>query len=113
MGAPPWFLLCLAVVTEVLATLSLNAVSHGQSVYFPIMMCGYAASFYFLGRVLASGITIGIVYGVWSAGGVTFTAILGYLLFDDPLTLNMWLGFACICAGVYLAKSEPRAEVSA
>lgn len=105
MILPPWLLLVAAIVAEVAATLSLDAYSHGQYGFVVVVVAGYAAAFVLLGRVLAAGLPIGVVYGVWSAGGVTLTALLGSVLFDDPLTTQMWLGFACICVGVYLAES--------
>jgi len=47
---------------------------------------------------------IGVAYGVWAATGVALTAIIGRLLFKDPLTWLMGAGIACIIAGVFLIE---------
>jgi small multidrug resistance pump len=43
---------------------------------------------------------VGVAYGVWSACGVALVALLGRVLFAEPLTWVMGLGIAFIIAGV-------------
>ena len=50
--------------------------------------------------VLARDVPVGVVYGIWVACGVALTAVLGRLLFRDPLTFRMVIGIALIMAGV-------------
>jgi small multidrug resistance pump len=47
---------------------------------------------------------VGVVYGIWVACGVALTAILGRVIFRDPLTPRMGLGIALIIAGVLVIE---------
>jgi small multidrug resistance pump len=41
-----------------------------------------------------------VAYGIWGAVGTAVTAILGMVIFDEPLTLAIVIGIALIIAGV-------------
>jgi small multidrug resistance pump len=49
---------------------------------------------------LSLGMPVGIAYGVWSAAGVALVALLGRVLFAEPLTWVMGLGIGFIIGGV-------------
>lgn len=100
-----WALLSLAIVMEVTGTLCLGA-SNGlrrRRWIAPIAVC-YLAAFALLAVVLDRGMPVGIAYGIWVAGGVVLTAVLGRILFRDPLTPMMNLGIALIVSGVLLIE---------
>jgi small multidrug resistance pump len=96
-----WLLLAGAILTEVAATLSLRA-SDGfrRRIWGIPVVVGYLLSFGLLSSSLASGMPVGIAYGVWSACGVALVAVLGKFLFAEPLTWVMGLGIGFIIAGV-------------
>lgn len=97
-------LLVAAIATEVLGTLALRA-SDGLSRLVPtiIVIVGYLASFGLLAVVLKT-MPVGIVYAIWSAVGVALVAILGKLLFDDPVPPLAMVGMVLIVGGVALVS---------
>jgi small multidrug resistance pump len=106
-----WVLLVAAIVTEVAGTLALRA-SDGLSRLVPtiIVIVGYVASFWFLAIVLKT-MPVGIVYAIWSAVGVALVAVLGKLIFNDPVPPLAMVGMVLIVGGVALVSvSTPPAH---
>jgi len=100
-----WVFLTVAIVLEVMATLSLRASeSFSKLGYSVLVVLGYAGAFVALNLVLRRGLSIGIAYGIWAAVGVALVALLGKLFFDDPLTPLMGVGIALIIGGVLLVE---------
>jgi small multidrug resistance pump len=83
----PWLMLAGAFLSEVVATLSLRA-SEGFSRGGPtaLMAVGYLVSFVLLAQALKRGMGIGVAYAVWAGVGVALVAILGRVLFNEPLS---------------------------
>ncbi|MBY6412520.1 multidrug efflux SMR transporter [Rhodococcus sp. BP-252] len=101
-----WFFLAGAIVTEVIATLSLRASEGGRKKLWLVpVVVGYGAAFTFLALALSAGMGIGVAYGVWAASGVALTAIAGKILFKEPLTAMMSAGIALIIGGVLLIET--------
>ncbi|WIB60199.1 SMR family transporter [Curtobacterium sp. MCLR17_007] len=99
-----WVLLAVAIVTEVGATISLKLATDGKKVFFVPVVAGYLIAFSLLAVALTLGLPIGVAYGIWAATGVALTAILGRVLFREPLTGLMLGGIALIVAGVFLVE---------
>ena len=99
-----WVLLAIAIVCEVGATMCLALAADGRRRWYVPVAVGYVAAFSLLAGALTLGLPIGVAYGVWAATGVALTAVLGRLLFDDPLTLTMVAGIVLIAAGVVLIE---------
>ncbi|MFK0683224.1 SMR family transporter [Ochrobactrum sp. BD67] len=97
---PVYAILAIAIVSEVIGTLSLKA-SEGFTRLGPslIVIVAYGLAFYFLSMTLKS-IPVGIAYAVWSGIGVTLVALIGWLLFGQKLDLAAVLGMGLIIAGV-------------
>jgi small multidrug resistance pump len=96
-----WMLLTAAIITEVTATISLK-LSDGFTRVFPsaVVVVGYLASFYLLARVLSGGMSLGVVYAVWSAIGVALIALIDVLWFEERLTLVQVGGLFLVVLGV-------------
>jgi small multidrug resistance pump len=99
-----WVLLSIAIVCEVAATISLKLATDVRKGWYVVVGIGYVIAFSLLAGALALGLPIGVAYGVWAATGVALTAVLGRLLFKDPLTWLMSAGIACIIVGVVLIE---------
>jgi small multidrug resistance pump len=103
-----YLLLAAAIVVEVSATLCLRMASEPtvkrRRIWFIPVIIGYAAAFGLLTGVLATGVPLGVAYGVWVAGGVALTTILGRILFKEPFTAIMSLGVVVIIGGVLLIE---------
>lgn len=102
-----WFFLGAAIVSEVVATLALRA-SEGFSKLGPtaLMALGYVAAFVLLAQALERGMSVGVAYAIWAGIGVALVAILGRLLFGEPLTWVTAVGIAVIIAGVALVEGS-------
>jgi small multidrug resistance pump len=94
-----WLSLGGAVLAEVSATLALKAAIETPG-WYVLVVGGYIAAFGLLTICLRLGMTISVAYGAWGAGGVTTTALLSALIFNETLTLLMGLGMIVILAGV-------------
>lgn len=98
-----WLLLAVAIASEVSASLSLKAALDDPRFYV-IVAAGYVTSFSLLAVVLRLGMPLGVAYGIWSALGVAFTAVLSSVIFGEPFTGLMGIGLAVIIAGVLLVE---------
>jgi small multidrug resistance pump len=96
--------LAIAIVTEVAATLSLQAATRGRKALYAVVAVGYLIAFGMLALTLAEGVPLGVAYGIWAASGVALTAIFGALIFKQPFTCVMALGIALIMGGVLLIE---------
>jgi len=98
-----WFLLVLAIASEVTGSLALAAAVTTPP-WYAVVVVGYVASFVLLGAVLRAGMPLGVAYGVWGAIGVASTAALSSVIFDEKLTVVTILGLALVIAGVVVVE---------
>ncbi|WIE61464.1 SMR family transporter [Curtobacterium sp. MCLR17_032] len=99
-----WVLLTIAIVSEVAATISLKLATDGKKRYYVPVVAGYVVAFSLLAVALTLGLPIGVAYGIWAATGVALTAVLGRVLFREPLTRLMLAGIGLIIVGVLLVE---------
>lgn len=102
----PYLMLAIAILSEVVATLSLRA-SDGFSKLVPsaLVVVGYGVAFYLLSQVLKS-FSVGTVYAIWAGAGTALVAIAGALIFDDRINLVGVAGIALIVAGVMVLNTS-------
>ena len=98
-----WIYLSGAIVTEVTASLALQAAVDAPG-WYALVVAGYVGAFFMLTRVLKAGMAIGVAYGIWGASGVALTAIMAAVLFGQALTAVMAVGLVLIVAGVLLVE---------
>jgi small multidrug resistance pump len=96
-----WLALAGAIIIEVCATLSLRASDgfRNRAWILPVVL-GYLASFALLWLTLRLGMPVGVAYGLWTACGVALVALIGRVVFAEPLTPMMAAGIVLIIAGV-------------
>ena len=99
-----WVLLVIAILTEVTATLALQAAVKGSRWWYLLVGAGYVIAFTMLSFSLAEGMPLGVAYGIWTAAGVALTAVLGKVIFKQRFTWVMALGVALIAGGVLLIE---------
>jgi small multidrug resistance pump len=106
-----WIFLILAIVAEVIGTLSLKS-TEGFTKLWPstIVIIGYCAAFYFLSLTLES-IPISIVYAIWSGVGIAAIAVVSVLFLDQKLDLATMIGLSLIIAGVVVLRLYSEASV--
>jgi small multidrug resistance pump len=101
-SAVDWLLLVVAIATEVIGTLALRA-SNGFTEVVPaaVTVVTYLVSIVLLALVLKT-LPVGIVYAIWSAVGIALVAILGRVIFGDPVPPMAAIGMVLIVGGVAL-----------
>jgi small multidrug resistance pump len=106
-----WLTLAGGIVLEVFSTLGLRA-SDGfrKRAWIAPVIVGYVASFALISWTLSLGMPVGIAYGVWSASGVALVALMGKVLFAEPLTPMMLGGIGLIIAGVLTIELSGAAD---
>jgi quaternary ammonium compound-resistance protein SugE len=88
-----WIQLIIAGVLEIFWAISLKY-TDGFSKLWPTVLTisGMIASFYFLANALKT-IPVGTAYAIWTGIGAAGTAILGIILFSEPVS---WPRLFCI-----------------
>lgn len=100
-----WVYLSLAIIAEILGTLSLRAADGFRKKLWVVpLVVFYGLAFYLLALTLAAGMPVAIAYGIWSAIGVALIAILARIIWKEPLTPRMLVGLALIMIGVLLVE---------
>ncbi len=97
---PPWALLSLAILTEVIGTVALQA-SDGFTRLWPavIVLVGYGLSLVFLALTLKY-IPIGVTYAIWAGAGTAAIALIGIVALGEDATALKVASLALIIAGV-------------
>lgn len=97
---PPYALLAIAIVAEVIATSAMRA-SDGFSRLLPsaVVVLGYGIAFYCLSLTLRS-IPVGIVYAVWSGAGIVLITLVALVLYRQVPDVPAVIGLGMIVAGV-------------
>ncbi|PWJ43239.1 DMT family transporter [Sediminitomix flava] len=95
-----WFFLCIAILTEVIATSALKS-SEGFTKLTPslVVVIGYSLAFYFLSLALKN-MSVGIAYAIWSGAGTVLIALVGYFYYKQELDFAAILGLSLIVIGV-------------
>jgi small multidrug resistance pump len=104
MRVPPYALLGIAIVAEVIATSAMRA-SEGFSRFVPsaVVVLGYAVAFYCLSLTLR-GMPVGIAYAIWSAVGIVLITAIGWISYRQALDAPALIGIALIIAGVLIVN---------
>lgn len=94
--------LFLAIAAEVTATTALKACD-GFTRLLPslVVIAGYALAFVSLSYSLR-GIPIGVAYATWAGVGTVSMAVLGWVVYEEPLNLPVIGGMTLVIAGVGL-----------
>ena len=96
----PWFLLGVAIITEVIGTIALK-ISNGFTAWLPsiIVVAGYGCSFWFLSLSLKF-IQVGVAYAIWAGVGTALIAIAGAIIFKEPFNILKVVSITLIVLGV-------------
>lgn len=101
-----WFLLAIAIVSEVFATASLKA-SDGFTKLMPTLgvVLGYGVAFVMLATAVKN-IPLGTAYAVWSGVGTVGALLVGIFVFQEKTGLTQMLGVALILIGTVILKLD-------
>ena len=103
-----WILLGLAIVSEIIGTLSMKwaSVSGGHAGMI-LMLTMIALSYIFLSFAVKK-IALGVAYALWEGVGILLITLFSVTLFDEPLTLMKGLGLAPLVVGIVFIKYGTR-----
>ena len=103
-----WWALALAILCEVIGTTALKA-SAGLSAPLPslIAVLSYGGALYGLAIALTA-IPVGIAYAIWAGVGIVVMALVGWLVYRQPLDLAALLGIGLVVAGVVVINVYSR-----
>ncbi|MCY8030217.1 multidrug efflux SMR transporter [Bacillus inaquosorum] len=109
-----WLFLCLAILFEVAGTVSMK-LSTGFTKLTPsvLLIFFYGGSLFFLTLTLKS-IDVSVAYAVWSGMGIVLITVVGFLFFQENVSVMKLISIGLIIAGVvslnlidHRAQSEP------
>lgn len=106
-----WFLLCVAIVAEVIATSTLKS-TEGFTRLWPsvvVIVC-YEIAFILLSLTLKK-IPVGIVYAVWSGVGVALITLVAWYFLGQTLDPAALAGLALIVGGVVVINAFSKSVV--
>lgn len=97
-----WLCLFVAIVAEVIGTLSLKS-TEGFTRLLPVVMVilSYGTAFYCLSLTIKT-INVSIVYAIWSGVGVALICLLSWLINGEKLDLPAIIGITLIVVGVVI-----------
>src|SRR5689334_19385362 len=97
---PAAFLLAVAIVVEVVATLLLRF-SDGFTRPLPTLgvVAGYTLSIVLLAKIVKQ-LDVGLVYAVWAGTGTAIVAAAGVVLWSEPLGWLKLLSLTAVIVGV-------------
>ncbi len=96
-----WLYLFLGIIFEVLGTICMK-LADGFSKPIPsvLVFVFYGACLGFLILVLKK-MEVGIAYAIWAGLGTALIAVIGFIWFDEPVTIPKIISILFIIAGIF------------
>lgn len=105
-----WWLLCCAIILEVLATSLLPATeSFTRLVPSVVVVILYAFTYLLLSRCLEH-IPLGVAYAVWSGAGTAAVAAIGIVVWGEEASVLKGVAIILIIVGVVAINLPERAK---
>ena len=100
-----YFYLIIAIIGEVIGTLSLKS-SNGFTVITPsiLVIIGYGIAFYFMVLSMKT-IPVGITYAIWSGVGIAAVTFISSLKFGEKPDVFALIGLSFIIVGIIILVS--------
>ncbi|VEH55358.1 Spermidine export protein MdtJ [Providencia rustigianii] len=100
-----WIFLALAIVTEVIGTLSMKHASVSGDFTGMAVMYVMIATSYILLAVAVKKVALGVAYAMWEGVGILLITTFSVLWFDESLSPMKIGGLVFLIAGIALIKS--------
>jgi len=101
-----WAYLLLAIVFEVMGTLSIKQASTGNTyLWSSLIAIFYGLSFWFIFLAIKK-IDIGTAYAIWAGLGTVLIVFFGWLIFKENMNLSKVIGVLFIVFGVIILKLQ-------
>jgi len=105
-----WVYLGVSIGAEVLGTAALKiSSSFTRPLPSLVAVASYAVAFYLLSLALEK-IPLGVAYAIWCGLGIILVALVGVIVFKDPVDAKAQIGILLIIAGIALVTlfSNPK-----
>ncbi|ETS30914.1 multidrug transporter subunit MdtJ [Photorhabdus temperata] len=100
-----WLFLAMAIVTEVIGTLSMKHASVSGGMGGMAVMYIMIATSYILLAMAVKKVALGVAYALWEGIGILFITVFSVMWFDESLSLMKVGGLALLVTGIMLIKS--------
>ncbi len=99
-----WIFLALAIVAEVIGTLSMKQASVSGDFTGMIVMYTMITTSYIFLAIAVKKVALGVAYALWEGIGILFITTFSVLWFNESLSLMKMAGLASLIAGIALIK---------
>ncbi|OTA15667.1 spermidine export protein MdtJ [Xenorhabdus vietnamensis] len=99
-----WIFLALAIVAEVIGTLSMKQASVSGDFTGMIVMYTMITTSYILLAIAVKKVALGVAYALWEGIGILFITAFSVLWFNESLSLMKIGGLILLIAGIALIK---------
>ncbi|EQB99083.1 multidrug/spermidine efflux SMR transporter subunit MdtJ [Photorhabdus temperata] len=106
-----WLFLAMAIVTEVIGTLSMKHASVSGGMGGMAVMYIMIATSYILLAMAVKKVALGVAYALWEGIGILFITVFSVMWFDESLSLMKVGGLALLVTGIMLIKSGTKKAV--
>ncbi|CNJ82529.1 putative inner membrane protein [Yersinia mollaretii] len=103
-----WIFLGLAIVAEIIGTLSMKYASVSGEMTGHIVMYFMITGSYILLALAVKKVALGVAYALWEGIGILIITLFSVLWFDESLSALKIVGLATLVAGIMLVKSGTR-----
>ncbi|PHM45277.1 spermidine export protein MdtJ [Xenorhabdus mauleonii] len=99
-----WMFLVLAIVAEVIGTLSMKQASISGDFAGMVVMYTMITTSYILLAIAVKKVALGVAYALWEGIGILFITAFSVLWFNESLSPMKIGGLALLIAGIILIK---------
>lgn len=98
--------LTISIIAEVFGT-SMLKLSNGFTQFLPSLgvILGYGLSFYCLALCLKT-IPLSLAYAIWSGVGTAFTALIGFIFWNEAFGMIKIIGILIIIGGIIVLNAS-------
>ncbi|WP_340610247.1 multidrug/spermidine efflux SMR transporter subunit MdtJ [Xenorhabdus bharatensis] len=100
-----WIFLALAIVTEVIGTLSMKQASISGDFTGMFVMYFMITMSYILLAIAVKKVALGVAYALWEGIGILFITAFSVLWFDESLSPMKVGGLSLLIMGIALIKA--------
>jgi len=101
-----WIYLLVAIVFEVLGTLSIKQITITNNYYWVISVAVFYTLAFSLIAMAVKKIDIGTAYAIWAGVGTALIAVLGWLIFKESMNLIKIIAISFIVIGSIMLKLQ-------
>ncbi|ATM95697.1 putative inner membrane protein [Yersinia frederiksenii] len=103
-----WIFLGLAIVAEIIGTLSMKYASVSGDMTGHIVMYFMITGSYILLALAVKKVALGVAYALWEGIGILIITVFSVLWFDESLSPLKIAGLVTLVGGIMLVKSGTR-----